>query len=127
MQPIMDKAAFSRLVAETGSTRAATSFISRFADMLDERIIAIEQAFRAPHPGQWQQTVRKLHADAGVAGAARIHATAGQLLELDPQDTGIAPTLIGQLRSDARVFTLAHSALCEEQAFADLLATRRHA
>jgi hypothetical protein len=127
VQPVIDKAAFSRLVAECGSSRAATSFISRFTDLLDERILAIEHAVRAPRSGAWRCAVEKLRADATTAGAARLQATAGLLLDVELPDARTALPLVGQLRSDARVFTLAHSSLSEEKAFADHLAIRRRA
>jgi hypothetical protein len=127
VQPIIDMAALSRLAADTGSSRAATSFVSRFTDLLDERILGIERSFKSPDHDQWYEAVEGLQAAAATAGAGRIQATTALLLAPDRLDAGTALGLIGQLRSDARVFTMAHSALCEEQAFADRLATRRPA
>ncbi len=127
MQPIIDKAAVSRLVAELGSPRAASSFVSRFADLLDERILTIERAFRSPDPAQWRDAAQGLRLAAAKAGAGRLQATAAQLLDPEAQDARSALALIGHLRSDARVFTLAHSAMCEEDALAERLAARRPA
>lgn len=125
MQPVIDKAAFAELVADIGSARAATSFVSRFVDLLDERILTIERSFRVTDPAEWHGDVRSLQIAAARAGAGRLQATASLLLDHDALDARSVLALIGQLRSDARVFTLAHTALCEEQAFADRLATRR--
>ena len=122
MQPIIDMAAFATLVADVGSSRAATSFVSRFTDLLDEHILTIERSFRSPDPQQWHSAVEGLQLAAARAGAGRLRATAALLLEPGARDTETALALIGQLRCDARVFTLAHSALCEEQALADRLA-----
>ena len=127
MQPVIDKAAVSRLVADLGSPRAAASFVSRFADLLDERILAIERSFRHADPEQWRNATHGLRLAAARAGAGRLQATAARLLEPDGHDARSASTLIGHLRSDARVFTLAHSAQCEEQALAERLAARRPA
>lgn len=127
MQPVIDKAAFSELVADIGSARAATSFVSRFIDLLDEHILTIERSFRSAEPAEWSGAVRSLQAAAARAGAGRLQATASLLLDPSALDARSVLALIGQLRSDARVFTLAHTALCEEQAFADRLSTRRPA
>ncbi|WP_146069634.1 hypothetical protein [Arthrobacter sp. B0490] len=127
MQPIIDKAAFSRLVADLGSLRAAASFVSRFTDLLDEHILTIERSFRSTDPEQWRDAAQRLRLAAAKAGAGRLQATAALLLEPDARDARAAPALIGHLRSDARVFTLAHSAMCEEQALAERLAARRPA
>jgi hypothetical protein len=127
VQPIIDKAAVSRLVADLGSPRAAASFVSRFTDLLDERILTIEHSFRSPEPEQWRTAVQGLRLAAAKAGAGRLQATAALLLEPEAQDARSALALIGHLRSDARVFTLTHSAMCEEQALAERLAARRPA
>ncbi|KQO01607.1 MULTISPECIES: hypothetical protein [unclassified Arthrobacter] len=126
MQPIIDTAAVSRLAADIGSPRAAASFVSRFTDLLDERILVIERSFRSADPTQWHDAVAGLRSAAATAGAGRVQATAALLLAAD-LDARTALALIGQLRSDARIFTLAHSSLCEEQAFAERLAMRRFA
>ncbi|TKV28616.1 hypothetical protein FDK12_08140 [Arthrobacter sp. NamB2] len=124
-QPILDRAAFSRLVTNLGSFERAASAVSDFTFRLDERILLIEHTVDGSDDHAWRSAVQGLRTAAATAGAGRIAATAAMLLEPGARDAHTARGLIDQLRSDGRVFTLAHSALREELAFASELTSRR--
>lgn len=127
MQPFIDSAELDRLAARVGSSTGTASHSTAFIALVEELIALIEVSFRNPGADRQRTAVSTLASAARVAGALRVEETALKLLDPTMQDAQIALTLIGQLRSDARVFSLTHCALRQEQALADELAPRRPA
>jgi len=127
VQPFIDSAELDRLAARVGSSTGTASHSTDFTALLEERIALIEVSFRSPGADRWRTAVSTLASAARVAGALRVEETALKLLDPTMQDSRTGIALIGQLRSDARVFSLAHSSLRQEQALADELASRRPA